>query len=422
MTPARRAGLAAAAAAVGVCMLAALAGRGGAGARAVLEEERFYTSSSVVGWPREYMPFLETHPGATPEQFFAAEAEREAASAGGAEASSGAAARGRAQQLVFVNHDSFAGYQGLPSQYMAGASWMDGSRGTEHLPHSTLKNLQAREAAAGIQGDNEGYGNYQSGEGLDMSAGGKPAPPVQALYQRVSHDADPPDAADDGVMASGGQPEAFVDMMDQQPYFELTEPSSEEQYFDTPPFATKGRAASLVARPRVARRQIALHAAAQLPQGLVSKMTDSQQAAQKEAAFMREAHSFLDAQEKQATAAPQDRAQDDFVAEARRFLTSGGGRAAPEDSPWPWEREERAADEDREEEAAMAAFEREARGVVGAADHVAMPPQTDIFFDEKGLTLKDWAEKRREGAREAREAAGKPAAGKALLLGDHVAP
>ena len=55
-------------------------------------------------------------------------------------------------------------------------------------------------------------------------------------------------------------------------------------------------------------------------------------------------------------------------------------------------------------------------------DHVAMPPQTDIFFDEKGLTLKDWAEKRREGAREALEAAGKPAAGKALLLGDHVAP
>ena len=70
----------------------------------------------------------------------------------------------------------------------------------------------------------------------------------------------------------------------------------------------------------------------------------------------------------------------------------------------------------------MAAFEREAQGVVGAADHVAMPPQTDIFFDEKGLTLKDWAAQRREGEREAREAAGAPAAGKALLLGDKVAP
>ena len=93
-------------------------------------------------------------------------------------------------------------------------------------------------------------------------------------------------------------------MLDDHEHVEQTAPSSEEQYFDTPPFATKGRTASLAARSRVARRQMALHAAAQLPQGLVSKMTQGQQAEQDEVDFMREAHTFLDAQEKQATAAP----------------------------------------------------------------------------------------------------------------------
>ena len=138
----------------------------------------FYTSSDAVGWPHAYMQYIAdpSHDGASPEAFFADEVARAAAAAAGAEA----ARAPRAQQLVFVDGDSFAGHQGLPGKYMAGASWMDGSRGTEHLPHSLLKTLQQREAAAGIQGDAEGADNFQSGEGLDMSDGGKPAPPVQA--------------------------------------------------------------------------------------------------------------------------------------------------------------------------------------------------------------------------------------------------
>ena len=147
-----------------------------------MQEENFYTSAESVGWPRGYMKYIDSHPGASAEDFFSAEVARAAGAEARTDQATGLVAVQfpRAQQLVYMNDNSFAGYQGLPSKFMSGGSWMDGSRGTEHLPHSVLKTLQQREAAAGIQGDDEGAENFQSGEGLDMSAGGKPVPPVQA--------------------------------------------------------------------------------------------------------------------------------------------------------------------------------------------------------------------------------------------------
>jgi hypothetical protein len=167
--------------ALAVCGVLVMAATGVSPAPARLSLEgttKFYTSADAIGWPHVYMAYIESHPGASPEAFFAAEATRAAAAAAAVGAT--AARAPRAQQLVFVNSDLFAGHQGLPSQYQSGGSWMDGSRGTEHLPHSLLKTLQQREAAAGIQGDEEGARNFQSGEGLDMENGGKPVPPVQA--------------------------------------------------------------------------------------------------------------------------------------------------------------------------------------------------------------------------------------------------
>ena len=70
----------------------------------------------------------------------------------------------------------------------------------------------------------------------------------------------------------------------------------------------------------------------------------------------------------------------------------------------------------------MAAFERDARGVVGADEFVDMPAPTDIFFDDAGMTLKDWAAAQRRRREEAMSKARVTGAGsgaevKARLLG-----
>lgn len=72
----------------------------------------------------------------------------------------------------------------------------------------------------------------------------------------------------------------------------------------------------------------------------------------------------------------------------------------------------------REEEAAMAEFEREAKGVVGADEVVAMPAPTDVFFGDEGLTLRDWAANRQAEAAAQDASRGRTLSGKALLLGD----
>ncbi len=105
--------------ALAVCGVLVMAATGvhPAPARLTLEgATNFYTSSDAIGWPHVYMAYIESHSGASPEAFFAAEATRAAAAAAGA---TGARAP-RAQQLVFVNSDLFAGHQGLPSQYQSG--------------------------------------------------------------------------------------------------------------------------------------------------------------------------------------------------------------------------------------------------------------------------------------------------------------
>jgi len=49
----------------------------------------------------------------------------------------------REQKLAYWDNDSFAGYQGLPSHVVSQkgteGTWMDGSRGTEHLPHKYVR-------------------------------------------------------------------------------------------------------------------------------------------------------------------------------------------------------------------------------------------------------------------------------------------
>jgi len=322
----------------------------------------------------------------------------------------------RAQQLVYLNNDEFAGYQGLPSHVMnqkgTEGTWMDGSRGTEHLSHKLFNKLQAAEQAAGIEGDSEGADNYQTGEGLNAPAVQAWKSPVgQVLYQKVQHDADPPDGVDDGVAASGGdKDEAFVDMMDKHPYYRMSAPMSDEQYFDTPPFSTKG----LLRLPQlVVRRQMALQS--QLQPGLVSKVSDTQQAANEEHKFMREAQAFLGKQDKLIGATPQDQEQDGFVTEAQNFLkgAAAGNKNRKEASPWPWEREERAEEEDKETDLEEKAFEREAQAWLasGADEEFAMPPPSNIFFDDEGMTMKDWAAVQRVAPEEQEGAPG------ALLLG-----
>ena len=80
-----------------------------------------------------------------------------------------AAAAPRAQQLVYVNDGAFSGYQGLPSHLVNDpkSSWMDGTRGTEHLPHKVLKKLQSAEEQAGVEPELSGAGSHPSGEGLE---------------------------------------------------------------------------------------------------------------------------------------------------------------------------------------------------------------------------------------------------------------
>jgi hypothetical protein len=75
----------------------------------------------------------------------------------------------RAQQLVYVNDGAFSGYQGLPSHLTNDpkSSWMDGTRGTEHLPHKVLKKLQSAEEQAGVEPEISGAGSHPSGEGLE---------------------------------------------------------------------------------------------------------------------------------------------------------------------------------------------------------------------------------------------------------------
>jgi hypothetical protein len=101
----------------------------------------------------------------------------------------GAAGAPRAQQLVYVNDGAFSGYQGLPSHLTNDpkSSWMDGTRGTEHLPHKVLKKLQSAEEQAGVEPEISGAGSHPSGEGLEDKmakanvAGAPRAPQLRVL-------------------------------------------------------------------------------------------------------------------------------------------------------------------------------------------------------------------------------------------------
>ena len=81
-------------------------------------------------------------------------------------------------------------------------------------------------------------------------------------------------------------------MMNEHPYFEMSAPSSEEEYFDTPPFYNKD---SLLPKLQAAHL-MNLHS--QPPAGLVAKGTKIQHAAQEEEEFVQEARAFLQHQGK----------------------------------------------------------------------------------------------------------------------------
>mmetsp|Transcript_37921 Transcript_37921/g.61173 ORF Transcript_37921/g.61173 Transcript_37921/m.61173 type:complete len:369 (+) Transcript_37921:9-1115(+) len=329
----------------------------------------------------------------------------------------------REQKLAYWDNDSFAGYQGLPSHVVSQkgteGTWMDGSRGTEHLPHKLFNKLQAAEHAAGIEGDSEGADNFQTGEGLNAPAVQAWKSPQQILYQKVQHDADASashDGVDDGLEASAGaQPEAFIDIMDKQPYYQMSAPMSDEQYFDTPPFSAKGRRLPQL----VVRRQMALHAQ---HEGLISKESDAQHAEHEEQEFMREAHSFLGQQNKPVEGAPQDKEQASFVAEAHQFLKGGaaaGNSHEEEASPWEWVREEHAAEEEQESDEEQKAFARDAQVWLanGQDKAFAMPAPSHLFFDDEGITRKDWVDEQSHASEEQEGGPG-AFAGKALLLGE----
>lgn len=371
-----------------------------------------------------YMQYIEAHEGATPEQFFESETSRAGVSSavpaslawatqqlhapynavdwshtggdhcgkncmdawkshvihlaamddnhkthsGKRDTARGRRRGARQQQLGYLYHTMVPGTAyGKDALDYAGA---DGLRGTEHLPHSLLKKLQAAENSAGVGAERVGPDASESvwGEGARAS-------PVSLhqLYQRVSHDADARNAIDDGVAASGvARPEAFFDMMNSHPYFEMSAPASEEQYFDSPPFSTK------------ARRLPQLAHVAQLPEGVVSKESEAQRVAREEDDFVREAHVFFQHADANAHEAPQkqeqEQEQDVFVDQARRFLSSNVGA----------KKVSTAAADDATAEKEEAAFAKEANAFFSSDEDFAMPPPSNVFFDDAAITRKDW--------------------------------
>jgi len=289
----------------------------------------------------------------------------------------------------------------------------------QHQSARLFNKLQAAEHAAGIEGDSEGADNFQTGEGLNAPAVQAWKSPQQILYQKVQHDADASashDGVDDGLEASAGaQPEAFIDIMDKQPYYQMSAPMSDEQYFGTPPFSAKGRRLPQL----VVRRQMALHAQ---HAGLISKESDAQHAEHEEQEFMREAHSFLGQQNTPVEGAPQDQEQASFVAEAHQFLKGGAAAGISheeEASPWEWVREEHAAEEEQESDEEQKAFARDAQVWLanGQDKAFAMPAPSHLFFDDEGITRKDWVDEQSHASEEQEGGPG-AFAGKALLLGE----